>query len=249
MKKLKSRIPVAILGATGSVGQKFIELLSDHPWFEIKEVAASERSAGKKYKDAVNWILTSPLPEKIGNLVVKECDTNLNSKITFSGLDAGVAGEIESNLAKAGYYVISNSRNHRFDKDVPLLIPEINPDHLELIYTQSYKGAIVTNPNCSTIGLSIALKPLQDKFGLEAVNVVTMQALSGAGYPGVSSLDIIDNVIPFIGGEEKKMETEPLKILGSLKNGRIKNLNLKISAQCNRVAVLDGHLEDRKSVV
>ncbi len=243
MKKLKGKIPVAILGATGSVGQKFIELLSNHPWFEIKEVAASERSAGKKYKDAVNWILTSPLPEKIGNLIVKECDTNLNSKIAFSGLDAGVAGEIESNLAKAGYYVISNSRNHRFDKDVPLLIPEVNPDHLELVKTQSYKGAIVTNPNCSTIGLVLALKPLQDKFGLEAVNVVTMQALSGAGYPGVSSLDIVDNVIPFIGGEEKKMETEPLKILGSLKNGKVKNLNLKISAQCNRVAVLDGHLE------
>ncbi len=243
MKNLKSKIPVAILGATGSVGQKFIELLSNHPWFEVKELAASERSAGKKYKDAVNWILSSPLPDKIGNLIVKDCIPNLKSKIAFSGLDANVAGEIETEFAKAGYYVISNSRNHRFDTDVPLLIPEINPDHLELIKKQKYKGAIVTNPNCSTIGLAITLKPLQDKFGLEAVNVVTMQALSGAGYPGVSSLDIVDNVIPFIGGEEKKMETEPLKILGSLKNGKVKNLDLKISAQCNRVAVIDGHME------
>lgn len=243
MKNLKNKIPVAILGATGSVGQKFIELLSNHPWFEVKELAASERSAGKKYKDAVNWILSSPLPDKIGNLIVKDCIPNLKSKIAFSGLDANVAGEIETEFAKAGYYVISNSRNHRFDTDVPLLIPEINPDHLELIKKQKYKGAIVTNPNCSTIGLAITLKPLQDKFGLEAVNVVTMQALSGAGYPGVSSLDIVDNVIPFIGGEEKKMETEPLKILGSLKNGKVKNLDLKISAQCNRVAVIDGHME------
>jgi len=239
----KNKIPVAVLGATGSVGQKFIELLQNHPWFELTEVAASERSAGKTYKSAVNWILTSQIPEKVGNFIVKECKPNLSSRVVFSGLDAGVAGEIEDDFANNGYFVISNSRNHRFDKDVPLLIPEINPDHLELIKIQNRKGAIVTNPNCSTIGLVMALKPLLDNFGLEAVNVVTMQALSGAGYPGIASLDIIDNVVPYIGGEEKKMETEPLKILGKLNSNSVLNLELKISAQCNRVAVLDGHLE------
>lgn len=241
--QIENKIPVAILGATGSVGQKFIELLANHPWFEIREVAASERSAGKKYKDAVNWVQSSAIPKNVAELVVKECRPNLESKIAFSGLDATVAGEIESDLALNGYYVISNSRNHRFDLDVPLLIPEVNPDHLELLKVQKYDGAIVTNPNCSTIGLVMALKPIIDRYGLEAVNVVTMQALSGAGYPGVSSLDIIDNVVPFIGGEEAKIETEPLKILGELKNGMIINKNFTISAQCNRVAVIDGHLE------
>ncbi|MEN6619869.1 MAG: aspartate-semialdehyde dehydrogenase [Rikenellaceae bacterium] len=237
------KIPVAILGATGSVGQKFVELLQNHPWFELIEVAASERSSGKLYKEAVNWILSSPLPEKTGNFMVKDCKPNLKSKIVFSGLDAGVAGEIEDDFANNDYFVISNSRSHRFDANVPLLIPEINPDHLSLVKTQKRKGAIVTNPNCSTIGLVLALKPLLDNFGLEAVNVVTMQALSGAGYPGISSLDIIDNVIPFIGGEEQKMESEPLKILGKFDGNIIHDLELKISAQCNRVAVIDGHLE------
>jgi aspartate-semialdehyde dehydrogenase len=237
-------IPVAVLGATGSVGQKFIELLNNHPWFEVAEVAASERSAGKKYKEAVNWILSSPLPENVGNLIVKDCVPNLKSKIAFSGLDASVAGDIETQFANEGYYVISNSKNHRMDEDVPLLIPEVNPDHLELVKAQKHKGMIVTNPNCSVIGLAIALKPLYDKFGIEAVNVVTMQAVSGAGYPGVSSLDIVDNVIPYIGGnEEKKIETEPLKILGKLENNKINFSDFKISAQCNRVAVIDGHTE------
>jgi aspartate-semialdehyde dehydrogenase len=238
------KIPVGVLGATGSVGQKFIELLSNHPWFQVVEVAASERSAGKKYKDAVNWILSTPLPKDIAELTVKDCEPNLSSKIVFSGLDSGVAGEIEEAFAKKGYAVISNSKNHRMDKDVPLLVPEINADHLELIKIQKYNGGcIVTNPNCSTIGLVLALKPLYDKFGLESVNVVTMQALSGAGYPGVSSLDIIDNVIPFIGGEEPKMETEPLKIFGKLGKESIIDEQIKISAQCNRVAVVDGHME------
>ena len=199
--EIKSKIQVAILGATGSVGQKFISLLSDHAWFEIAEVAASERSAGKLYKQAVNWILSTPLPDEVANLEVKECEPNLKSKIVFSGLDSGVAGPIEENFAKNGYIVISNSKNHRMDRDVPLLVPEINADHLELIKTQNYNGGcIVTNPNCSTIGMVISLKPLYDNFGLEEVNVVTMQALSGAGYPGVASLDIIDNVIPYISG-------------------------------------------------
>jgi aspartate-semialdehyde dehydrogenase len=175
---------------------------------------------------------------------VKECEPNLKSKIVFSGLDSGVAGGIEEAFAKKGYAVVSNSKNHRMDKDVPLLVPEINADHLELIKAQKFNGGcIVTNPNCSTIGMVLALKPLYDKFGIEAINVVTMQALSGAGYPGVSSLDIIDNVIPFISGEEPKMEAEPLKIFGKLGEGCIIDEAIKISAQCNRVAVVDGHTE------
>jgi aspartate-semialdehyde dehydrogenase len=241
---LKKKISVGILGATGSVGQKFIALLADHPWFEITEVAASEKSSGKKYKDAVNWVLTTPLPKKIAEYTVKECKPGLDCRIAFSGLDSSVAGEIELAFAKSGYIVVSNSKNHRMDKDVPLLVPEINHEHLELINSQRFgKGFIVTNPNCSTIGLVLALKPLHDIFGLENVNVVTMQALSGAGYPGVSSLDIIDNVIPYISGEEDKVETEPLKILGEYKSGNIHNAKIKISAQCNRVAVMDGHTE------
>jgi aspartate-semialdehyde dehydrogenase len=241
---ITNKIPVGVLGATGSVGQKFIELLSNHPWFEVAEVAASERSAGNIYKDAVNWILSSSIPERIANLTVKNCVPDLESKIVFSGLDSSVAGGIEEAFAKKGYIVVSNSKNHRMDEDVPLLVPEINSDHLQLVKTQKYNGGcIVTNPNCSTIGLVLALKPLFDNFGLETVNVVTMQALSGAGYPGVSSLDIIDNVIPYISGEEPKLETEPLKILGKLNSHKIENTSIKISAQCNRVAVADGHLE------
>ena len=240
----EEKIPVGVLGATGSVGQKFIELLSNHPWFQVTELAASEKSAGKLYKDAVNWILSSPLPEDAANIKVKECEPNLKSKLVFSGLDSSVAGEIEEAFAKKGYYVVSNSKNHRMDKDVPLLVPEINPDHLQLVKTQNYNGGcIVTNPNCSTIGMVLALKPLLDNFGLEAVNVVTMQALTGAGYPGVASLDIIDNVIPFISGEEPKLESEPLKIFGTFIKNKIVNNEIKISAQCNRVAVLDGHME------
>ncbi len=239
-----NKIPVGILGATGSVGQKFIELLSNHPWFEITEVAASERSSGKKYRDAVNWILSSPIPEKIKELEVKDCEPNLNCNIVFSGLDSSVAGPIEEAFAKKGYKVVSNSKNHRMDKNVPLLVPEINPDHLELIKIQNFSGGcIVTNPNCSTIGLVIGLKPLLDNFGLEEVNVVTMQALSGAGYPGVASLDTIDNVIPYIPSEEDKLETEPLKIFGKLDRDKIQNNEVRISAQCNRVSVLDGHTE------
>ncbi|HSD64835.1 MAG TPA: aspartate-semialdehyde dehydrogenase [Ignavibacteriaceae bacterium] len=240
------KIPVAVLGATGSVGQKFIALLSNHPWFEIKMVAASEKSSGKKYKEAVNWILNDPLPEKIGNLEVRFCEPDKNIPLAFSGLDSKVAGGIEEDFANHGCKVVSNSRNHRMDKFVPLLVPEINPDHLQLIKKQNYKkgGCIVTNPNCSVIGLVLAMKPLVDKFGIESINVVTMQAISGAGYPGVSSFDIIDNVIPFIGGnEEEKIETEPNKIFGSLDANRLKYNDIKISAQCNRVSVVDGHTE------
>ncbi len=239
------KIPAVVLGATGSVGQKFISLLANHPWFDVKMVAASDKSSGKKYKDAVNWILNDPLPEKIGELEVQNCVPDKNIHVAFSGLDSSVAGEIEEDFANAGYTVVSNSKNHRMDKFVPLLVPEINPDHLKLIKKQKYnKGCIVTNPNCSAIGLVLALKPLVDRFGVESVNVVTMQAVSGAGYPGVSSLDIIDNVIPFIGGsEEDKIETEPNKIFGTISEDGIKYLDIKINAQCNRVSVVDGHTE------
>jgi aspartate-semialdehyde dehydrogenase len=240
---VSTKIPVAVLGATGSVGQRFVELLLNHPWFEVTELAASDRSAGKRYAEATNWIMATPLPEKFANMIVKKCEPNLDAKIAFSGMDASVAGEIETTFAEAGYYVISNARNHRFDADVPLMIPEVNHSHLDVVKFQNYKGGIVTNPNCSTIGLAIALKPLYDNFGLEAVNVVTMQAVSGAGYPGLPSLDIIDNVVPFIGGEESKMETEPRKIFGSISNNRFVDADIKISAQCNRVGVIDGHTE------
>lgn len=241
---ITTKIPVGVLGATGSVGQKFIQLLEGHPYFQLVEVAASDRSAGKQYKDAVNWILSSAIPAEAAALQVKKCDETFTSRILFSGLDASVAGEIESDLAGKGHVIVSNSKNHRWDADVPLLIPEVNAEHLGLLKTQPYgKGAIITNPNCSTIGLAVALKPLFDAFGIEQVNVVTMQALSGAGYPGVASLDIIDNVIPFIGGEEEKLETEPRKIFGKLVNGKIELADFAISAQTNRVAVLDGHLE------
>jgi aspartate-semialdehyde dehydrogenase len=239
-----NKISVGVLGATGSVGQKFIQLLNNHPYFEVKEVAASDRSAGKLYKDAANWILSETIPAQVANLTVLNTDADFQSRVLFSGMDASVAGEIETALAQKGYIIVSNSKNHRWDPDVPLLIPEVNPDHLDLIKTQKYgSGAIVTNPNCSTIGMMLALKPLHDAFGLEIVNVVTMQALSGAGYPGVSSLDIIDNVIPFIGGEEVKLESEPKKIFGKLVGGQVELADIKISASTNRVAVVDGHLE------
>lgn len=242
-------LKVGILGATGSVGQRFIQLIQNHPWFKLTELAASERSAGKTYKEAANWFLDEPMPDAVKNIIVKPCDpTQLNCDLVFSGLDSEVAGEIEENFATHDFVVISNSKNHRFDSDVPLLIPEVNPDHIKIIDHQRKnrgykKGFIVTNPNCSAIGLVIALKPLHDAFGVKKVFVTTMQALSGAGYPGVSSLDIIGNVIPYIGGEEPKIETETLKLLGSLEENRFINADMVLSAHCNRVHVQDGHLE------
>ena len=240
------RYKVAILGATGAVGQKFIELLEDHPWFEITTLAASERSAGKPYREAANWIGSSPIPEKIKNQEVVLCTPGFEADIVFSGLDSSVAGTLESAFAEAGYPVISNARNYRMHPLVPLLIPEVNPDHTALIKEQDWGGSggyIVTNPNCSTVGLVCALKPLYDAFGIEAVQVTTLQALSGAGYPGVSSLDILGNVVPFIGGEEDKLVHEPNKLLGKFNSGVIEKANIKVSAQCNRVPVLDGHME------
>ena len=237
------KIPVGILGATGSVGQKFIQLLENHPWFEVTEIAASDKSAGNNYKDKVEWYLNTEIPVDIADLKIKECKPNLDCKIVFSGLDSSVAGKIETEFAKAGYIVISNSKNHRMDDNVPLLVPEINHDHLDLLKNKKGKGFIVTNPNCSTIGMVLALKPLVDKFGVEAVNVVTMQAVSGAGYNAFKELDIEDNVIPFIKGEEDKLEIEPQKIFGSFTGEKIKYSDIKISAQCNRVNVIDGHTE------
>jgi len=240
----KNKLPVGILGATGSVGQKFIQLLSNHPWFEIHELAASESSAGKKYKDAVRWSLSDPIPDGISSIKVKKCEPDLKSKIVFSGLDSGIAGEVETEFAKNGFMVISNSRNHRMDASVPLLIPEVNPDHIELVKSQEYgNGFIVTNPNCSVIGLCIALKPLIDKFGIERLNVVTMQAISGAGNHNRTKMNIDDNVIPYIDGEEEKIESEPLKIFGKLAGNKIEYQTFDIGAQCNRVNVTDGHLE------
>lgn len=242
MVKLKA----GILGATGAVGQQFVRLLADHPWFDVSALAASERSAGKLYREAANWIGSDPIPASIGAMTVQACTTDLDCDFVFSGLDASAAGDIEADFAKAGYPVISNARNYRMAPTVPLLIPEVNPDHVALLDHQEWGqkgGFIVTNPNCSTVGLVCALKPLADAFGLESVQVSTMQALSGAGYPGVSSLDILGNVVPYIGGEEDKLETEPRKLLGTLNGTGIDMLDVTISAQCNRVPVLDGHME------
>ncbi len=243
MKNLIEKIPIGILGATGIVGQKFIEILSNHPWFEVVALAASERSQGKKYGEVVRWIMELPLDPKIANLIVQPCLPRLPCRIVFSGLDSDAAGEIEEKFAETGYIVISNSRPHRMSPDIPLLIPEVNSEHLDLVKSQRFsKGMIVTNPNCSVIGLATALKPLVDRWGIAKAHVVTMQAISGAGYPGVASLDILDNVIPFISGEEEKLETEPLKILGTISEKRIQPYHMQISAHCNRVAVNNGHM-------
>lgn len=234
---------VAILGATGTVGQKFITLLRDHPWFEIAELVAGPRSAGKRYTDACAWKQDQPIPASVADMVVKSTDEALDSRILFSGLDSSVAGEAESAYAAAGHLVISNSRNHRMDPDVPLVIPEVNPDHFALIKTQSTKGAIITNSNCSTMFMAMVLAPLHKAFGVKTVHVTTMQAVSGAGYPGVASMDILGNVVPFISGEEEKMETEAQKILGRLSGNRIEAAQFAVSAHCNRVPVFDGHTE------
>jgi aspartate-semialdehyde dehydrogenase len=240
------RLRAGILGATGAVGQTFVELLADHPLFEIAALAASERSAGKPYAEAANWIGSDEMPEAVAGMVVQECTPDFDCDLVFSGLDASVAGDIEAAFARAGIPVISNARNYRMVPDVPLLIPEVNPDHTALIDRQDWgeDGAyIVTNPNCSTVGLVVALKPLHDAFGIEAVHVVTMQALSGAGYPGVPSLDSLANVVPHINGEEEKMTIETRKLLGTLADEGVADASITVSAQCNRVPVLDGHFE------
>ena len=244
----KNEIKVGILGATGAVGQRFVQLLENHPWFRVTALAASERSAGKPYSEAVTWRLDTPIPAAVVEIPVSLCEPGLDCDLVFSGLDSAVAGPIEAAFAAADYAVVSNSKNHRMDEDVPLLVPEVNADHCGIIDLQRKRrgygrGFIATNPNCSTIGLTMALKPIADRFGITRVAVTTMQALSGAGYPGVSSLEILDNVLPYIGEEEEKMERETLKLLGRFHDGRIENARIVVSAQCNRVHVQDGHME------
>jgi len=235
---------VAILGATGLVGQRFIQLLENHPYFQISTLAASQNSAGKTYKEAVTWRLNTAMPDSISDMLIEECKPTFHCDYVFSALPSSVAGPIEDMFVNAGYTVFSNAACHRMDSNVPLVVPEVNWQHLSLARSQTTPGVIITNPNCSTVGLVMALKPVADLFGLEEVNVVTMQALSGAGYPGVASLDIVDNVIPHINGEEQKLTSEPLKILGNYNEheGAIDFAPFEIYAQCNRVPVVDGHL-------
>ncbi len=243
----RSLVRVAILGATGAVGQRFVQLLSGHPWFRITVLAASERSTGKSYAEACNWVLETPMPDEVKEMLVVPAEPGFDADVIFSALPADLAREIEPKFAEAGYPVFSNASAFRYEPDVPLVITEINPDHMKLIEVQrrnrGWKGFIVTNANCSTTHLTLALKPLHDPFGLDPVFVSTMQAVSGAGYPGVPSIDILGNVIPYIGKEEWKLETEPLKILGTLVGDKVENAHFAISAHANRVPVKDGHTE------
>ena len=244
---MKAKVPVAVLGATGTVGQKFVRLLAEHPWFEIAALAASDQSAGRPYGEVVRWRESAPLPDRVAGMVVSRSVPPLPARIAFSALDADVAQGIEQSFAKCGAWVVTNTRVHRMDPDVPLMVPEINAGHVELLERQraarGWPGAILANPNCSTAGLVLALAPLHAAFGVEKVFVTTMQAVSGAGYPGVPSLDILGNVVPLIGGEEEKMERESRKILGTLAGGTVEPASFVVSAQCNRVATVDGHLE------
>lgn len=244
---MNRKFRVGILGATGVVGQRFIQLLESHPQFEVAALAASDRSQGKTYAEACTWRLPGEMPERVKPIPVQAPAPPLDCDLVFSSLPGDMAKEAEENFARAGFPVISNSLPHRMGPDVPLLIPEVNPDHIALIETQRAargydRGFIVTNPNCSAIVVVMALAPLHAKFGVASCVVTTMQALSGAGYPGVASLDATDNVIPFIGGEEEKIEAETLKLLGRLSGGAIADAKMLVSAQCNRVNVTDGHL-------
>lgn len=239
------QIEVGILGGTGMVGQHFVRFLQGHPWFKLTWLGASDRSAGKKFKDATAWRLDGSMPATSAEITVSESKPGSAPRLVFSAMDASIATEIERDFAQAGHIVVSNSRNHRMELDVPLVVAEVNPGHLELVHAQQrnrgWKGMIVTNPNCSTIVLTMALAPLA-KFGIQRVIAATMQAVSGAGYPGVASMDILANVIPFIGAEEEKMQQETQKILGGIAGGQAQPLAARVSAHCNRVAVVDGHL-------
>jgi aspartate-semialdehyde dehydrogenase len=244
---MPNKLPVGILGATGIVGQRFIQMLEHHPWFEVAWLAASDRSEGRPYAEAARWRLKTNIPARIANMNVSPASPAGAPKIIFAALDAAIARELEPQFAAAGCAVVSNSSALRMRADVPLVIPEVNGDHISLIETQSWRrssgGFAVTNPNCSAIGLVIALAPLHRRFQLESVMAVTMQAVSGAGYPGVASLDILGNVIPYIKNEEEKMEEETQKLLGTLSGGKVVPAPFAMSAQCNRVAVEDGHTE------
>ena len=241
-----NKLRVGILGATGMVGQRFIQLLENHPQFEINALAASDRSQGKRYEEACTWRLSGEMPASVRSMIVQPPQPPLDCELVFSSLPGDIARESEGSFAAAGYPVISNSSAYRMDADVPLLIPEVNHEHLMLLETQrrnqSSGGFIVTNPNCSTIMLALALAPLHARFGVESVVATTMQALSGAGYPGVASLDVVDNVLPFIENEEEKIEQETTKILGRATDGGIKPAPMAVSAQCHRVNVSDGHM-------
>jgi len=243
-----SKIKVGVLGATGAVGQRFVQLLADHPYFDLAVLAASERSAGKTYKEATNWILTAPMPARLAEQTVEPMSTDLDCSLLFSALPTAEAQAWESRLAGAGYGIFSNAGAHRMDDDVPLLIPEVNPDHLDLLtYQQSNRGwtrgFIVTNPNCTSMPMTMALAPLHARFGVEAVVATSMQAVSGAGYPGVPSLDVIDNIVPLVAeSEEHKMNVEPNKMLGRSNGQQVEPAGMIISAHCNRVPVSDGHL-------
>ena len=241
------KIPVSILGATGTVGQKFVRLLAAHPWFEIASVAASAQSAGKRYGEIVRWRESTPLPERVAAMTVQAADPGIPGRIAFSAIEAEIAGQVEQAFARAGAFVVTNTRTHRMEPDVPLLVPEVNPGHLDLLPRQQrergWSGGIVANPNCSTAGLVLGVAPLHQAFGIEKIFVATMQAVSGAGYPGVASLGALGNVIPYIGGEEEKLEQETAKILGSFTAGAVAAAGIVTSAHTNRVPVVDGHLE------
>lgn len=240
-----SKLKVGVLGATGSVGQRFIQLLENHPFFEVTALGASENSAGKSYSEVMSsrWKVSGDIPEYAKNKKILTCNPSLMKEvdIVFSGLDSNVAGEVETQFAEAGVMVISNSKNHRYDNDVPILSAEVNPEHLDVIKNQKTPGKIITNSNCTIMGVTISLKPLMDAFGIDSAFMVSMQAISGAGYPGVPTMDILGNVIPYISGEEEKVELEPLKCLGKVVGSEIQNADFKISAHCNRVPVFDGH--------
>ena len=244
---MQNKISVGILGATGIVGQRFIQLLEHHPWFEVAWLAASDRSEGRNYAEAVRWKLRTRIPAKVANMPVSTAAPDGAPQVIFAALDAKVAAELEPRFAEAGHRVISNSSALRMGKDVPLVIPEVNPDHIKLLECQSWRrksgGFVVTNSNCSAMGLVLALAPLHKRYEIETVMAVTMQAVSGAGYPGVASLDILGNVIPYIADEEHKMEEETRKMLGGATGGGFRPASFKISVQCNRVAVEDGHTE------
>jgi aspartate-semialdehyde dehydrogenase len=241
------RQKIGILGATGMVGQRFIQLLEHHPWFEVAWLAASDRSSGKRYGDAVKWKLDSPLPERIAQMPISPAVPDEAPKVIFAALDADIARELEPAFAAAGCAVISNSSAFRMHEDVPLVIPEVNADHLPILENQAWRkdsgGYLVTNPNCSAIGLVLVLKPLVERFGVESIFVSTMQAVSGAGYPGVASMDILGNVVPYIKNEEEKMQAETLRLLGTRDGKVVRSLGAKMTAHCNRVAVEDGHTE------